>query len=147
MVRPNKKERCSQMETLPTNAAAFIAFMERVWRIEMEPAEGGGVMLFASPLYDQFHDALAAARACGMKQTGTTKVDGDWWPVYRFPGAIDGVRIEPSGNAIQPACPFRPPRLAPGARCRGAGVVAAPRRKTGALRFSARARRPAYAPT
>ena len=72
------------MTDLPTTATAFIAFMNRVWDIHQEPAPDGGVVLFASADYDEWHDAVSAAKRCGMRRTGSSSPDGNdprWWSV------------------------------------------------------------------
>jgi hypothetical protein len=77
------------MDTLPRNAPAFVAFMESVW-----DADPHG-------LYDQLHDAMVAAKRCGMIRTGGTRVDGEDWHVFRFPQASDGVCINRDGSSLQ----------------------------------------------
>ncbi len=74
---------------LPTSSEAFVAFMEHVW-------EGG-------PLYDEWHDAIKVARACGMVKCGPTLLNDQPAYVFRFPGALEGVRINRRGDALQVA--------------------------------------------
>lgn len=89
---------------LPTNAPAFIAFMERVWDMQIKPAAAGSVILTGSPLYNKFNDALSTAELCGMVRTGGTRRDGVDFHVYRFPNDLStGVCIAFDGNSLTPA--------------------------------------------
>lgn len=79
----------------------FIAHMETVWGGPCEPGPNGGVIMYQHPDYDQDHNAMITARRLGMVRTGTTQIDGDWWPMYRFPDDISpGVAIKHDGSAI-----------------------------------------------
>lgn len=92
-----------EIAMLPTNAAAFVSFMETVWEMKMEPASNG-VTLHGSHLYDKFHDALSTAELCGMVRTGGTRRDGVDFHVYRFPNDLStGVCIAFDGNSLTPA--------------------------------------------
>jgi hypothetical protein len=76
------------MLDLPTNAAAFVRFMESVW----EPIDWD--------LYDRFHNAIRTAKVCGMIRTGTTNApNGEWAGVYRFVDEMqNGVVIHKDGD-------------------------------------------------
>jgi hypothetical protein len=80
------------------NADDFIAFMDEVWK--------GG------ELYDEWHNAIDAAKRIGFEFCGpTNSYDGvQPWYVYRLPGAADGVRIAADGSMILPARPRRRPK-------------------------------------
>lgn len=92
--------------TLPTNAQAFIAFIEDVWNGGSTSNDDDGMTFFVHPLYDDFADAIVAARKCGMVRTGGGKLAGEPAQIYRFPGASDGVVISNDGNACCPARRF-----------------------------------------
>lgn len=79
---------------------AFIAFMESVWEIHSEPADGG-LLLTAHRDYDRYHNARKTARLVGMSRTGGTKIDGIPAETYRWPNG-DGVRITLDGNMVAP---------------------------------------------
>jgi hypothetical protein len=88
---------------LPKTAQQFVAFMESVWSDNSEPSPNGGIIMYTSPLYDEWHNAVHAAQRCGMFRTGTTNaLDGTWCGVYRFPNEPwCGVRITNDGNAVK----------------------------------------------
>jgi hypothetical protein len=67
----------------PTNAHAFVNFMTQVWHIESAPHEGG-ITLWASPLYDEYADAIVSAKRFGARRTGGSHLDGKHAHVFRF---------------------------------------------------------------
>lgn len=90
------------MTGLPHTAESFKRFMEQIWEIHHEPGPDGGITLYQHDLYDEYHNAVTTARRCGAERIGATKVDGEPWHVFRFPGDNTGrvVRIAADGNQL-----------------------------------------------
>lgn len=75
----------------------FIAFMETIWDMNMEPGPDGGITLHQHPQYNEYHDAGRVARHIpGMKRTGGHR-DAT---VYRFQSG-EGVVIGNDGGWIK----------------------------------------------
>lgn len=90
---------------IPSNPAEFISLMEKVWDIESDQDGNGGMTLYTSTLYPDWHDAIKVARAIGLTRTGGSKIGDDPATVYRFTNG-DGITIMNDGDGIKKASRF-----------------------------------------
>lgn len=91
------------MPKRPKTAEEFIAFMAEIWKCKPGPSYGGGTIIHAQQNYNKFNDAIQMAKQLKMVKTGGTRVNTEWWRVYRFPYELDNsVLINPQGSAIKP---------------------------------------------
>jgi hypothetical protein len=93
------------MTKIPTDAYDFVKFMEMVWACEMKSRPDGGVDLYGSPLYNNYHNAVMTARRAGFVRTGgAARIGGESWIVMRHPDhkMTEGIRVAAHGGAVVP---------------------------------------------
>lgn len=73
--------------------------MQDVWRMDSEPSGDGGMILYGSPLYDEWHDAMHSVVRQGGHRTGGTKFHGDAWTTFIFPDQ-SRVKVRNDGAAV-----------------------------------------------
>lgn len=93
---------------VPENASAFVRFMDGVWDVQSEAAQDGGVVIYQSPHYERYHNALHTIQYAGAKRTGYTHLGGEPAIIFQF---ADETRVIVANNGASCAVttkPFKP---------------------------------------
>lgn len=83
----------------PTSTDEFARLMGMIWADDSAPSEDGGMTLYASDWYDDWHDAHRVARQIGLRRTGGSRRDGEHGIIYRFANG-DGVFVNVAGSRL-----------------------------------------------